>query len=78
MEIQTEHTGAPSLTDVSAPLLDDDGPPPPRLLLGLGHVLPGLLIGVVRGVHRELVLDPAQAVQLNSSITAKGTVLLFY
>lgn len=65
--------GASSLTDVSAALLDDNGSAPPRLLLHLSHALPGLLVGVVCGIHCNLVLDGAQAVQLNSPVTAKGT-----
>jgi len=39
------------------PLLDDDGAPAARLLLGLRHALPSLVVRVVRGVDRQLLLN---------------------
>lgn len=59
------------LTHVAAAGLDDNGTSAARLLLGLGHALPGLLVGVVRGAYRDLVLDAAQAVQLHTAISER-------
>lgn len=56
---------APILTQVTASRLNDDGPAAPRLLLGLRHALPCLLVGVICGTHRDFVLDAAQAVQVD-------------
>lgn len=61
------------LTHVSPPRLDDDRTPAAGLLLCLSHALPGLLVRVVRGTHRDLVLDSTQAVQLNAPLTEKHT-----
>lgn len=52
------------LTHVSPPGFDDYGSAAARLLLGLGHALPGLLVRVVCGTHRNFILDASQAVQL--------------
>lgn len=57
------------LTHVSPTGLDDDGTAAARLLLCLSHALPGLLVRVVRGTHRNLILDPSQAVQLYAPFT---------
>lgn len=57
---------AAHLTYVSPARLDDDGAPAARLLLNLGHALPGLLVRVVCCTNCDLVLDAAQAVQLNA------------
>lgn len=67
------HASVPSclLTYESPPGLDDDGTPTASLLLDLGHVFPGLLVGVVCGTHCNLVLDPTQTIQLNAPFTAK-------
>ena len=62
------------LTDVSPARLDDDGPPAAGLLLHQRHALAGLLVRVIGGAHRDLVLDPGQAVQLNAAfaVTTDG------
>ncbi len=56
-------------TQVSPAGLDDDGSTAAGFLLGLSHALPGFLVGVVCGTHRDFVLDPSQAVQLYAPFT---------
>lgn len=59
------------LTYISSPRLDDDSTPTASLLLDLGHIFPGLLVGVICGTYCNLVLDPTQTIQLNAPFTAK-------
>lgn len=60
-----------NLTHISPSRLDDDGSAAPGFLLGLSHALPGFLVGVICGAHRDFVLDPSQAVQLYAPFTKK-------
>lgn len=44
--------------------LEDLGPPFATVLLGLRHALPGHLVGVVGGTHRDFVLNRPQGHQV--------------
>ena len=52
--------------------LDLDGRAAPDVLLHLGHALAGHLVGVVRGAHRDLVLDAALPGQQLPALPAWG------
>lgn len=53
------------------PRLDLDGCAAPDVLLHLRHALAGRLVGVVRGAHRDLVLDAALALQVIPALPAR-------
>ena len=59
------------LTWMCGPRFDLNGRAAPAVLLYLAHPLPGQLVRVVSGTHCDLVLDPGQAVQLNSALTGR-------
>lgn len=61
------------LTHVSAAGFDDDGAAAARLLLGLGHALPRLLVRIVSSAHGDFVLYASKAIQMDIAIAARET-----